>query len=123
MLRRHLAAFRPIAVYLFGSCAKGTARADSDLDIAFLPGAQADPYDVFLASQAIADELKREVDLVDLSRASVVMRVQVISTGRRVIAADECRVDEFEMYAFSDYARLNEQRREVLAGYGGLGNA
>jgi hypothetical protein len=51
---------------------------------------------------------------VDLRTASTVMRMQVISTGICLDAPDDQTRREFEMYAYSDYARLNEERREIL---------
>jgi uncharacterized protein len=59
-------------------------------------------------------QLHRDVDLVDLRSASTVMRMQVISTGECLTAADEAARREFEMYTYSDYARLNEERRDIL---------
>ncbi len=110
--------FRPAAVYLFGSTVTGRQHPESDIDIAFLPDRPCDPYEVFQAAQQLAAQLGCEVDLVDLSQASAVMKAQVLETGTRLIVADERRVDEFEMYALSDYARANEERREVLAAFG-----
>jgi hypothetical protein len=42
------------------------------------------------------------------------MRMQVISTGICLDAPDEPACREFEMYSYSDYARLNEQRKGIL---------
>lgn len=75
-----------IAFYRFGSIERGTTRPDSD------------------------------VDLVDLRSASTVMRMQVLSTGTCLTTEDDRARREFEMYAYSDYARLNEERREILNG-------
>lgn len=43
-----------------------------------------------------------------------VMRMQVISTGECLDAPNESARREFEMYTYSDYARLNEERREIV---------
>ncbi len=114
-----LAPFAPVVVYVFGSQAAGRSRPDSDVDIGFVPAAPCDPYAVFLAAQELAGVLGCDVDLVDLSRASAVMKAEVLRGGRRLFVGDAHRADEFEMYALSDYARTNEERREVLARYGG----
>jgi len=118
LIQRELAKFRPVVVYLFGSMAGNRVRADSDVDIAFLPTGTIEPYDVFQAAQELAGQIGREVDLVDLSRASAVMKAQVLQTGRPLFITDAHRTAEFEMYALSDYARANEERREVLAAFG-----
>ena len=68
----------------------------------------------FELAQELAIQLHRDVDLVDLRTASTVMRVQVISTGEYLEPPNEPTRREFEMYVFAGYARLNEERREIL---------
>lgn len=103
-----------IALYRFGSQAKGTARPDSDIDLAVLARDPIPNIRRFDLAQELATQLHRDVDLVDLRTASTVMRTQVLSTGTCLDAPDEPARREFEMYAYSDYARLNEERREIL---------
>ena len=57
-----------LGVWIYGSFADGSARADSDIDIAILPGAPLDSWSRFERAQDVAGELHREVDLVDLTR-------------------------------------------------------
>ena len=68
----------------------------------------------FHPAQQVAAEIGREVDLVDLHRASAVLKAQVVGTGRRLWVGDAVGAAEFEMYALSEYARANEERREPL---------
>ena len=103
-----------IALYRFGSQAKGTARRDSDVDLAVLAHDPIPNLHRFELTQELALQLHRDVDLVDLRNASTVMRMQVLSTGTCLDTQDESARREFEMYAYSDYARLNEERREIL---------
>lgn len=112
-----LAEFEPAVVYLFGSAVTNRLVAASDVDIAFLPRRPCDPMAVFDAAQRLAGDLGRDVDLIDLLRASAVFRAQVLGTGTAVHVADHQKRAEFEMYVLSDYARTNEERREVLKAY------
>lgn len=105
-------------IYLYGSARRGLPRRDSDLDVAFLPPAPCDPWAVFLAAQDLATRLGCEVDLVDLQRASTVLRKEVWRTGRRLVTRRPRAADEFEMDTLSDYARLNEERAPVLRALG-----
>ena len=105
-----------IALYRFGSQAKGTARRDSDVDLAVLARDPILSVHRFELAQELATQLHRDVDLVDLRTASTVMRMQVLSTGACLDSQDEQARREFEMYAYSDYARLNEERREIVKG-------
>ncbi len=72
-----------VAIYLFGSAAAGELRTDSD------------------------------IDLNDLRSTSTVMQAQIVSTGKRIYCANEPLCSEFEGRAYSDYARLNEERRYI----------
>lgn len=109
-----LSVFRPSAVYMFGSAATGRSHPGSDIDLAILPEHPCDPVEVFEAANRLAQRLGRHVDLVDLNRASTVMRKEVLRTGRLLQEADPARRMEFEMLSLSDYARLNEERQPVL---------
>ena len=104
-----------IAVYVFGSVARGDAVGDSDLDVAILPVRPLDVLRRFDLQQALASVAGRDVDLVDLRRASAVMRVQVLADGRTLYEGDRGARALFEATALSDYARLNEERRGILA--------
>jgi predicted nucleotidyltransferase len=105
-----------IALYRFGSQAKGSARPNSDVDLAVLARDPIPNIRRFELAQELAIQLHRDVDLVDLRSASTVMRLQVISTGSCLDTPDEPTRREFEMYAYADYARLNEERREIVKG-------
>ena len=103
-----------IALYRFGSQAKGGTRPDSDVDLAVLAGNPIPALRRFELAQELAVRLHCEVDLVDLRTASTVMRMQVISTGECLDSPNGPARREFEMYVYADYARLNEERREIL---------
>lgn len=117
-VRRCLGPMQPVAVYLFGSAAAGSMRDDSDVDIAILPRDRIDPVLLFDKQTELAEGIGRDVDLVDLDRASTVFRKEVVHGGRLVLETDPRRRAEFEMYTLSDYARLNEERSPVLASFG-----
>jgi predicted nucleotidyltransferase len=95
---------------------KGTARRDSDVDLAVLACDPIPNLRRFELAQELAVRLHCDVDFVDLRNASTVMRMQVLSTGTGLDTQDESARREFEMYVYSDYARLNEERREILKG-------
>ena len=105
-----------IALYRFGSQAKGTARPGSDVDLAVLAHTPVPGMHLFQLAQHLAQQLHREVDLIDLRSASAVMRMQVLSAGDCLASDEELSRREFEMYAYSDYARLNEERQEIVKG-------
>lgn len=100
------------AVYVYGSFARGDAGPDSDLDLAvLLPPDQAleMPWDI---ATRVAERVRREVDLVDLRRASDVLRMQVLKHGRILHNARPGEVLAWEAQAITRYAHY---RREVAA--------
>lgn len=103
-----------IAVYLFGSRARGDAARESDVDLAVLPPAPLDPVARFELQERIAAELRASVDLVDLRSASTVLRAQVLEHGELLYDGDPRERARFEVAALSAYARLNEERRGIL---------
>lgn len=104
-----------VAVYAFGSAARGEATPASDLDLAVLAGAPLDPLARFDLQERLAVLAGRDVDLVDLRAASTVMQAQVIHTGTVVHDAQPSARAAFETTAFSTYAMLNEERAGILA--------
>lgn len=102
------------AVYLFGSRAAGSAVRSSDVDLAVLASKPVDSGRLARAREALAERLRCDVDLIDLTRSSTVMQAQVIATSRLLRDADPLFREQFEMCAYSAYARLNEERRGIL---------
>jgi predicted nucleotidyltransferase len=103
-----------IAIYRFGSTVRGAVHSGSDVDLAILARHALDATRRYDLAQELAVLLAREVDVVDLRAASTVMRMQVLSAGRCVFCSDEPARRHFEMLAYADYARLNEERRDIL---------
>jgi predicted nucleotidyltransferase len=104
-----------LSVYVFGSVAKGKTNIESDLDMAVLSSDVLPVIDVWQLAQELAKDAGMDVDLIDLRSASAVMRMQVISEGKRLICNDEDACAVFEDFVFSDYARLNEERADILS--------
>ena len=102
------------AVYLFGSYAQGLQTEKSDVDIAFLCDEKIDNVERWRIAEALASKLDRDVDLVDLHTASEVMRMQVVSGGKRIYVKDFERVEAFEDLVYMLYIDLNENRAGIL---------
>ena len=102
------------AIYLFGSYANGTEHPDSDVDIAFLCEDAVDNLERWKVSELLASQLNRDVDLVDLTNASEVLRMQVVGKGKRIYVRDEVTVEAFEDRVYMLYIDLNENRAGIL---------
>lgn len=104
------------AVYVFGSQAEGTARPDSDVDLAVLFGEPASLADRVRLEYRLAEALEREVDLVDLGSCDAFLALEVIR-GERLHCADGLACDEFELYVLrraADLAHFERERRRML---------
>ncbi|MDO9236530.1 MAG: nucleotidyltransferase domain-containing protein [Aquabacterium sp.] len=103
-----------LGIYAFGSMIEGTARPDSDVDLAILVEGYAAPLALWDMANQLADLLKRPVDLLDFRAASTVMQHQVLSKGRRLWGKDP-QAGLYECFAMSEKVRLNEARAGILA--------
>lgn len=89
---------------LFGSAAKGSAHAGSDVDVAIIPFDRDLPLREELALQAKLEQAcGRSVDLVRLDRASTLLRWQVASKGRALLAEPTTERVRFVAAAASEY--------------------
>lgn len=97
------------AITLFGSRVDGSARPDSDLDLAVLLPSRADPVELWYIGEEIARRFDVDVDLVDLIGASTVLQHQIVTKGRRLFAADGS-VDVYETFILAEMTALDEAR-------------
>lgn len=102
------------AAYVFGSEARGDSTPQSDIDLAILVPVALEAVARWELQEKLANLLRRDVDLVDLRTASAVMRASVLSDSRLLFDGASTDRQLFEALALSDYARLNEERREIL---------
>jgi predicted nucleotidyltransferase len=107
---------------LFGSCARGTASADSDLDLAVQA---AEPLDTATRIRLIGDlaeRLGRPVDLVDLQHAGEPLLGEILK-GRRILGDDTAHarlitrhlLDAADFLPYRD--RILAERRRQWTGF------
>jgi predicted nucleotidyltransferase len=116
-LRAHFATGPPraAAVWLFGSVARGTARPDSDVDVAVLLGRRpektldAQPFDL---QAELSRVLGREVDVVVLDDAPPDLAHRVLRDGRLVFEADPSARIAFQVRSRNEYFDLLPVLRE-----------
>ncbi|HUL78794.1 MAG TPA: nucleotidyltransferase domain-containing protein [Vicinamibacteria bacterium] len=103
-----------LAVYLFGSIARGEARPDSDVDVGVLfsvdpPAALTAPQ--FAIEAALERLLGRSVQVVSLNRASADLVHRVLRDGRLIIDRDPAARIRFEVRKRNEYFDLAPIRR------------
>lgn len=77
-----------LAGLAFGSLQRGTARADSDLDVAVLPSRPLTAPQKIALIEALAQQFGRPVDVVDLSVHHGVIAHEAMSRGELVYCRD-----------------------------------
>jgi predicted nucleotidyltransferase len=106
------------AIYLFGTYGTEYERPESDVDIALLlPPLGSEKTGSLVMGDlhtALETLLNKEVDLINLRRASTVLRKEVIAADRRIYTGDEYAAEEFEMLTLSLYQKLNEERTGIV---------
>lgn len=101
-------------IYLFGSFARGEGREDSDIDLAVYTDEKINPYDLFIIANKLSFEVKREVQIVDLRDIDTVFAAQIVGTREELYCEDEILMANYNIRAFKNYAKLNEERKVIL---------
>lgn len=104
-------------VYLFGSYVDNSMRPESDIDIAFLTSANISKVEKWRIQESLASVLDRNIDLVDLNEASVILRTEIVEKGKRIYTANVFACESFEVTTYSLYSDLNENRIDILNDY------
>ncbi len=79
---------RLLAVYIYGSRAQGTARPDSDLDLAILIEGYLPPAELWETGHLLAEITNCDVDPVDFRASPTVLQSQILRSGTRIWLKD-----------------------------------
>lgn len=101
-------------LYLFGSGATQSFTESSDVDLAITTREPLGNQLLWDLKFELAELLKREVDLIDLTEANTVLQMQVISTGERLFTSDYKASEWFDSSIYWNYITLNEDRAPIL---------
>ncbi|MEW6270509.1 MAG: nucleotidyltransferase domain-containing protein [Thermodesulfobacteriota bacterium] len=97
---------------LFGSFARGTERADSDVDLGIVPMDEALPLRAELEMQARLEQAcGRPVHLVRLDRATTLLKWKAACEGRVLLSEPPHAWPRFVAASASEYAELAPQLR------------
>ncbi len=102
------------AIYRYGSAASKYERHDSDIDIAILASHPVPFQEMTKLVAMLMDLTEREVDINDMKKLPVTLRVQIILQGERIFCKDRVAAETYDTHTLSDYVRLNEERQFIL---------
>jgi hypothetical protein len=102
--------------FLMGSFAKGTARPDSDVDVAALFDRAPDFMEALDLRERLSALLRREADLVVLNDAGPIIRMQALKSGIRLFARGKAYEDFFvrTVNEYDDLKRLRAPIEEAV---------
>lgn len=99
-----------IAVYLYGSFAKGEAKKDSDIDLGVVLGKKGRPrafrIPQVIFSQELSKLLREKVEVQDLSASSLEFSHRVLSEGKLIFCRDHAKRIDFETMVVRKYFDL-----------------
>lgn len=104
-------------IYLFGSYVDNSMTEESDIDVAFLTFSVLSKVEKWRIQEDLASGLDRNIDLVDLKEASVILRTEIVEMGKRIYTANVFSCENFEVTTYSLYSDLNENRIDILNDY------
>ncbi|MBI4549292.1 MAG: nucleotidyltransferase domain-containing protein [Ignavibacteriae bacterium] len=104
-----------VAVFLFGSVESGRQRKESDVDIAvlFKTAVTCDHLNLIGMQQELSDLVSRDVDLVCLNNAPVILRMQVLKKGKKLLDRNARETNTFIRRTSFEYDDLKRMRRPI----------
>jgi len=105
----------PLAIYIFGSAAKGNFTNDSDIDIAILLQSPIEKHLLANIKAELSLQLNRDVDVIDLNASSQVFQYEILSTAKKIETSDQSTVDQLEAKMLAMYLEFQDMRKDLLA--------
>lgn len=102
------------AIYRYGSAGSAYERRESDVDIAILAKAIVPFQTMTELAEELRNVTEREIDLNDLQKLPVTLKVQIVLQGKRIFCRDKVAAEMYDTHTLSDYVRLNEERQYIL---------
>lgn len=101
-------------LYIFGSYASGNIGPNSDIDFAFLSDFEVKPLKKFELQEKLARFYKKNVDLIDMSKAGLMTIAQILHKGERIFEREKLAADEYEMRMVSNYYSYKDDIKPIL---------
>lgn len=103
------------AIIIFGSFARETQNEESDVDIAIKVNRDITKNELYCISNQLSDELKRDVDLVNLDAIeNDGFKYEILINGKVVYCEDSYQFDLYKLNAYREYLELNEARKAII---------
>lgn len=102
------------AIVLFGSYARGTQNAESDIDIAIKVKKQLDKKELYRISIELQDKLNKDIDLINLDEIGDTFRYEILINGKTIYSKDELQFELYKLDMYREFLELNESRQTII---------
>lgn len=108
-----------LAVYLLGSAARGTLRADSDIDLGVMiePGLKISTLKRTELANSLSYKLRRTVDMGEISSKNLIYAREALLKGILIYTKNQNRVNLYRSNLLGLYIQFNFDRQEVVDAY------
>lgn len=103
------------AIIIFGSFVRGTQNEESDVDIAIKVNNEVTRKELYDISNKLEEELKRDIDLVNLDTIeNDGFKYEILINGEVIYCKDSYKFDLYKLDAYREYLDLNESRKVII---------
>lgn len=102
------------AILLFGSYARGTQNAESDIDIAIKPNRKISKKEMFEIRLELEETIKSDVDLINLDYINDDFRYEILMNGKILYCKEQLKFELYKLDMCQQYFDLNESRKTII---------
>lgn len=106
--------FKCEAILLFGSYARDTQNAESDVDLAIKLKEKIGQKELFETKKQLEDIIKKDVDLIDLDNTQDGIKYEILMNGITIYVQDELKFELYKLDMYREYLELNESRKAII---------
>lgn len=102
------------AILLFGSCARGTQKAESDIDIAIKSNGEFSKKEIFKLRLELEEIIKNDIDLIDLNNINDDFRYEILMNGKILYCKEQLKFELYKLDMCQEYFDLNDSRQAII---------
>lgn len=102
------------AILLFGSYARGTQNAESDIDIAIKPKQKISKKKIFETRLELEETIKNDVDFINLDDINDDFRYEILMNGKTLYCKNKLKFELYKLDKYQEYFDLNESRKSII---------
>lgn len=101
------------AILLFGSYARNSQNAESDVDLAIKVKKEIQPKELFEIKRKLEDIFEKDVDLIDLNNTQDGIRYEILMNGVTIYVKDDLKFELYKLDMYREYLELNESIKYI----------